>query len=369
MSVINQMLRELDARGGAAADVPVVSIRSVGARRRPAWGVLGGVGLAAAGGAAIYWTLASAPMTDAPRNVPVIARQESKEINPNNPLDPNIPVGAAPSPRFAPAFAPDEALPPMHAAAPQPTVVAPSPALVAPRQPQEPAREMPRGAERPLQAPPAPSLSFLSLDQGTLQVEPAVVKKMTVRSPEAEAQQHYDDAQVLQRAGKHDAAIGKYRQALERNPGMTGARIQLARLLQEKGQIDAALSLLKVGYEMRADDQLAIAAGRLLADLGQREAALDWLQRGQAGLRSADHALMGALLSQAHRHEEASRAYQRALAADPGQGGWLLGLGLALEAQGRTEEARMAYRNALDRGQFKPEVVQFLRERSGGSGP
>jgi len=52
-----------------------------------------------------------------------------------------------------------------------------------------------------------------------------------------------------------------------------------------------------------------------------------------------------------------------------GQGGWLLGLGLALEAQGRLEEARSAYRNALDRGQFKPEVMQFLRERSGLSGP
>lgn len=150
---------------------------------------------------------------------------------------------------------------------------------------------------------------------------------------------------------------------------MAGARIQLARLLQEKGQIDAALSLLKAGYEMRADDPLAIATGRLLADLGQQDTALDWLQRGGAGLRPADRALTGALLSQVHRHEAGGRAYQRALAADPGQGGWLLGLGLALEAQERTDEARMAYRNALDRGQFKPEVVQFLRERSGGSGP
>ncbi len=78
---------------------------------------------------------------------------------------------------------------------------------------------------------------------------------------------------------------------------------------------------------------------------------------------------MGALLSQENRHEEASLAYQRALAAEPDQGGWLLGLGLALEAQGRVEEARMTYRNALERGQFKPEVMRFLRERSGFSVP
>lgn len=338
MSVINQMLRELDARGGASADLPVAPIQPIGIERRPAWLAIGGAGLLAAGAAAIYWMLAAAPATDETRDALAIARQESIALQ----------------------------------AAPQPAIAKPPPAVVTPRQPQEgrPTRGEGREAmERPLEAPPTPLLPFLSLDHGTLQVEPAVVKKMTVLSPEAEAQHHYDEAQVLRRAGKFDAAVSQYRQALERNPLMTGARIQLARLLQEKGQIDAALSLLKAGYEQRAEDGLAIAAGRLLADLGQREAALDWLQRGQAGLRPADHALTGALLSQAHRHEEASRAYQRALAADPGQGGWLLGLGLALEAQGRLEEARTAYRNALDRGQFTPEVMQFLRERSGLAGP
>jgi len=347
MSVINQMLRELDARGGISADLPVAPIRTIGTKRRPVWLALGGAGLSAVA-AAIYWLLPAAPTTDAPQDVPVIARQASKAVN----------TMVATAPAIQPA--------------PQLTVAVAEPEVVAPRQPQVKG-SVPDGVrkvtERPLEAPPKPLLPIPPLEQSTPQVEPAVVKKMTVLSPEAEAQQYYDDAQVLRRAGKYDAAIGKYRQALERNPGMTSARIQLARLLQEKGQVDAALSLLKTGYEQRADDGLAIAAGRLLADLGQRDAALDWLQRGQAGLRPADHALMGALLSQALRHEEASRAYQRALAADPGQGGWLLGLGLALEALGRLEEARTAYRNALDRGQFKPEVMQFLRERGGLSGP
>jgi MSHA biogenesis protein MshN len=344
MSVINQMLRELDARGGASAGLPVAPIRPLGIKRRSAWPALGGAGLLAAGAAATYWMLTAAPTMNAPQDGPLIARQDSK--------------AAAP---------PAVAVPAVQAAL-QPAAVAPSPATVAPRQPQEERAGREEGSgvgKRLLETPLRP----LPPDQGALQVEPAVVKKMTVQSPEADAQQHVDEAQMLRRAGKLDAAIGRYRQALERSPGMTGARLQLARLLQETGQADAALSLLRAGYEQRADDGLAIAAGRLLADLGQQAAALDWLQRGQAGLRPADHALMALLLSQAHRHEEASRAYQRALAAEPGQGGWLLGLGLALEAQGRLEEARTAYRNALDRGQFKPEVTQFLRERSGLSGP
>jgi len=364
MSVINQMLRELDARGGAVVDASVTPIRPACARRLPAWWVLGGAGLAAAAAAAIYWLLPDAPATNAPQHVPVVARQESKDSKLDKPSAPNKPVGAAPSPRFGPVFAPDAAPLPMHASASPAAVAAPPPAAVVVGQPweSEPGRETP-------QAAPGPSVPVLSMDKGTPQAAPAVVKKMAVPSPEAEARQHYDDAQALQRAGQYDAAIGQYRQALERNPGMAGARVRLAGLLQEKGQVDAALALLQTGFEQRADDGLAIAAGRLLADLGQRDAALDWLQRGEAGLRPADHALMGALLSQAHRPEAAGRAYQRALAADPGQGGWLLGLGLAMEAQGRRDEARAAYRNALERGRFNPEVTQFLRERSGGVGP
>jgi len=354
MSVINQMLRELDARGAASSDLPAAPTAPVSAARRPAGLILGGLGMLAAGVAVIYWMLPAAlNRGDTPADTP-IARQEPAAT----------PVAEVPT-HVAPAIQ----AAPMMQDAPQEAAVAPlsvEPTIAALEQPQV-AMPVPKAvpAERPLPAAPKPLIPVQSVAPPAAQAGPAVVKKLTELSPEAEAQQHLDDAQTLRRAGKFDEAIGKYRQALARNPGMANARIQLARLQQERGQADAALSLLKAGFEQRADDGLAIAIGRLLADLGQRDEALGWLARGQAGLRPADHALMGALLSQAQNHEEAGRAYQRALAADPSQGGWLLGLGLALEAQGRMEEARTAYRNALERGQFKPEVIRFLRERSG----
>lgn len=202
-----------------------------------------------------------------------------------------------------------------------------------------------------------------------MEPQPAVVKKMAEIPPETEAQQFYDEAQALRRLGRVDAAAGKYRLALDRHPGLRNARIQLASLMQETGQGDAALALLKTGYAYQPDSAMAIATGRLLADQGQRAEALDWLQRGQDSLRPSDLALMGALLSKAARYEEAVNAYQQALRAEPHQGGWLLGLGLALESLGLRQEAQTAFRNALERGAFKPEVVTFLRLKINAAGP
>ena len=219
--------------------------------------------------------------------------------------------------------------------------------------PKQPAIQAIRSTPVPVPAP------------ASVTAEPSVVKKMAELTPEMEARQLHDDAQALRRAGKIEAAMSNYRLALERQPGMRSARIQLARLMQDSGQPDAAFSLLKAGYDQKPDDGLAIAAGRLLADQGRREEALNWLERGRDGLRPADHALMGALQSQTLRYEAAVKSYQRALAADPNQGGWLLGLGLAQEAMGRIEDAHVTYRNALDRGEFKPDVVNFLRQKLG----
>ena len=61
MSVINQMLRELDARGAASSGLPAASTGTVSANRRPAGLILGGLGLLAAGAGASYWMVGGGP--------------------------------------------------------------------------------------------------------------------------------------------------------------------------------------------------------------------------------------------------------------------------------------------------------------------
>lgn len=354
MSVINQMLRELDARGGAASDAPEVPMRAP-ANTRNSGRLLAAVLLLLAGIASVgYWAVTST--SDQPRPAPVLPAQVRQDAAPALPaiapsVKHKVSPSALPAPRVETAHAPEKqklsAIPQIQMA---------TSLSVDPSQPSVTAEPViQQAAVLPIQARAEPA----DTKQST------VIKQMTELSPEAEAQQFYEDAQTLRRAGKREAAVGKYQQALARDPGMRQARLQLAGLLQESGQLDEAFQVLKTGYEQQPNDTLAIAAGRILADQGQRDEALIWLARGRAGLRPADFALMGALLSQLQRLDESVKAYQRALAADPNQGGWLLGLGLALESLGRMDEARVAYRKALERGEFKPDVIDFLQKKSG----
>ena len=354
MSVINQMLRELDARGGAANEAPEVAIHVPVNRRDSGKLVAAGLLLAIASGVG-YWVVTGRSDQQLPP-APLLPAQGRLDAAPAPhavvpPVVHKVLPSVLPAPRVEAGHAPEKQQPSAI-----PLIQMATSLSVDPSQPSvkaEPAIQ--QGVALPVQAHAEPADTNKS----------AVIKKMTELSPEAEAQQFYEDAQTLRRAGKPEAAVGKYRQALARDPGMRPARLQLAGLLQESGQIDEALQVLKTGYEQQPNDTLAIAAGRMLADQEQRDEALNWLVRGRAGLRPADFALMGALLSQLQRFDESVKAYQRALAADPNQGGWLLGLGLALESLGRMDEARAAYRKALERGEFKPDVIEFLQKKSG----
>jgi MSHA biogenesis protein MshN len=357
MSIINQMLRDLDARGASSNEQPATAHDALPERNGPSTRMVATLlVLALAGGLAGYILLSDTP--DKESSPVVVAAVQPRVTSPGLVADPK-PLPVLPVPPV-PVEEHDKPSAPLvePVANPVPVPAELKPLEVPAVQVARPPVESKQSTIQAIRSAPVPA-------PASVIAEPSVVKKMAELTPEMEARQLHDDAQALRRAGKIEAAMSNYRLALERQPGMRSARIQLARLMQDSGQPDAAFSLLKAGYDQKPDDGLAIAAGRLLADQGRREEALNWLERGRDGLRPADHALMGALQSQTLRYEAAVKSYQRALAADPNQGGWLLGLGLAQEAMGRIEDAHVTYRNALDRGEFKPDVVNFLRQKLG----
>lgn len=116
-------------------------------------------------------------------------------------------------------------------------------------------------------------------------------------------------------------------------------------------------------------DPTRLAAASRLARLqvaaGQWDAAWRVLERSApyAGKDAEYQGFAGTVLRQLKRAPEAAEAYRRAIALQPDEGRWWVGLGLALEDAGRHREAKQAFAAARERERTLPPVLRKLVER------
>jgi MSHA biogenesis protein MshN len=118
-------------------------------------------------------------------------------------------------------------------------------------------------------------------------------------------------------------------------------------------------------------DPSRVAAAKRLARLHAE--ARDWPAAWRVLERSASFAVkdaeyqgfIGTALRQLQRAPEAAAAYRRAIALQPDDGRWWVGLGLALEQNGQKLEARQAFAAARERESSLPPALRKLAERRG----
>lgn len=118
-------------------------------------------------------------------------------------------------------------------------------------------------------------------------------------------------------------------------------------------------------------DITRVAAAKRLARLHAE--ARDWAAAWRVLERSAPHAgkdaeyqgFAGTVLRQLKRPAEAADAYRRAIALQPQEGRWWVGLGLALEDAGRRQEAKQAFVTAREYDQTLSPALLKVAERRG----
>jgi MSHA biogenesis protein MshN len=335
MSLVNKMLRDLDARrvgDGDRAALPA-AVTPLAARQdssqRLVWRLLGAI-LMAIGLGVVAWYAAQHYRTPTPANVPDAVPTSVPVPNTVVPIlrmdDQLSERPLAGASRKAVTAVPSEPMSPLVIAAPlQPTVRLPS----------------------------APSDS--SID-----------KQVRLPSPAERADIEYRRGIVAHRQGRAEEAAGNYRAALEDYPEHAAARQTLAALLIEAKHFDDAEELLRKGTELpsvRLPSTLALA--RLKVERNQVPAALELLQKNAAfGERSAEYqGFTGALLNRAGRAAEAAERYLAATALAPGEGRWWAGLGIALETAGKVAEAREAYQKARALPGLPADLAQHVEQR------
>lgn len=336
MSVINKMLRDLDARRGDArvpdlpqAVIPAAmsgtsSVAAPASRRVVLWGLV--LVLLVLLLVVLAWYLhVTQPVTPPP----LVIVSPVPALSPVTP-HPEAAVIAAPPSGVAVATTREPPAPIETPAAAAPSkarrsseTAVKSPAVVSSR----PGVQAEVLAPPPVPAtPPAAALSASTT--------PALEQRRQTAAQEALAQ-----AQVLWRNGSREAALELVREAVaavERvQPPDTGL---LAQLVREQVRMELALG----------------RPGAVLAVLTRLESPLSgqadlWATRGNAAQR------MG-------RHQESVQAYLAALQLRPDEPRWMLGAAVSLAALGQLEAAARQAEQARALGPISPEVLAYLRQ-------
>lgn len=350
MSIINQMLRDLDARRAEGEPKGQAALRglAVGGQvsRRRAWVLL--------------WALLVVVVALAGTLVHVVAGERT----------PVVAAPAAPTPPLAtmpqnPDLEPSEAVAvPPKAREPQVLAVAqmhptPKPAS-APNAPQPSAAKPPQSAATISSARSSPVTSPDEAPPSRIE------KQRRALTPTQKVHDAMAKASNAVRRGDRVTAERALRSALAIEPGHTGARELLAKVYIASGRVVEARALLAEGIDLQPRHVgLRKLHARVLVEQGELGAAVSLLGRDRpaAAVDPEYWALLAGLAYQHADYPTARTSYQELVKYQPDSGTWWLGLGMTAEAQGDEDAAREAYQRALQSGSLSPSLKQFAQSR------
>ncbi len=201
-----------------------------------------------------------------------------------------------------------------------------------------------------------------SSDVSALQIDQRIIRKVALRSADSE----FRRAAVLIDQGRIREAQDRLRDALDLDQRHETARQTLAALLLEERSYDAAETVLAAGLRSNpAQTNFALALSRLNLERGNMPAALAVLHNHAAyAVAHAEYrAFAAALYAKSGAHADAIPEYEAALRLAPRTGPWWIGLGLANEAEDRTEAAIDAYRKASATGSLSATLSEFVERK------
>jgi len=354
MSVVNEMLRELDRRqAGDARRIFGQHLRQSGGHGLGRWAAIavGGVAIAGASLYALqdldFAKAAPAPLVKtAPAPLVKTAPAPLVAAVPQSAPAREMPVSIATP--VAAAQAEPSKLPAVAATASPRAIVASSATSLELKQIERPSR-LERAAKRATQAPAEPKIDKHFRD-----------------GPAPSAEGEFRRAAALIEQGRMGQAAAALRSVLAMDPRHEAARQALAVVLLEASAVDDAESVLAEGLRLNPrQTNFALVLARLKLDRGEDAAALTLL-REHGGAAADDpqyRALVAALLQRLGRHGEAIDEYQAVLKLAPSVGVWWIGLGLSQEGADRSKDAAEAFRRAKASGNLSPDLMDFVERK------
>ena len=343
MSLINKMLQDLDARGGAGEQLHQPEVKAVPGVERD-----GRTALLAAGGAVAVLVLAAGGWLGWKYWQ---GRVAARAVT-------TAPVAAAPAAPVTPPAAPAAQAPAALVTQPAPPASA---AVVLDAQPAPHRKHEAQDKHAAAHAAKAAARALAAARHGAKPAAPEGGEIVHELSPLQLSENTYRRALVSLQEGRVSEALADLDRALEINPRNDAARQTLISLLLENKRTDDAIRQLRLalGIDPRQPG-LAMVLARL--QLERNGPALETLQRSLPyAENSADYqALLAGVLQRQQRHAEAIEHYDIALKLAPQNAVWWMGLGISLQAEHHNAEARAAFARARELASLSAELQSFV---------
>lgn len=377
MSLVNQMLRDLEARREREeAATPRIDVRAVGARRRATWWPLALAGVIVAVGAAAYmgsFVGKRVHRPEFPSSSPVLASQAkaSERATPRGDVIPDkqttstgrVKEAAAPV-QNATGQAADFARPVGDKAAKgEPE----GDASRAAGKPDHPKARIAAAPEAPAQPATVVTKQPAPKPDAVATVHPRMNKTPHPPTPAERAAAAYAAGVEAAQNGQIARAEARFGAALDADPTAYGARQALAALLDRQGRAQEAMQVFITG--MQADPAhrglFARLYARLLVAHDQISQAISVLKDNLPTATDVPehYAFLAALLEREGDHEAAIANYMKALTVRPGEGRWWAGVAVSYEQSREPDRALAAYRRARRAGGLGVTLATYVNKR------
>ncbi len=147
-------------------------------------------------------------------------------------------------------------------------------------------------------------------------------------------------------------------------PQHQAARKQLAALLYGRQATQQAVNILAQGIELNPQDaELRLMQARIYVESGFQEQAYDILRPLSQVLDTEYQALLATLAQSLKQYESAKVAYTQLIKIQANQGRWYLGLAISHDSLGEYQQAYTAYNNAINTSGLSDSALSFARQR------
>lgn len=354
MSVINRMLRDLDARQQRPASGAPMAAIAPRPRSRRGW-LLGVLIAASLGLGTWYWWQHDHAAQQSPTaSIVTELATQSESVQ--------VPTTAtSDSPERVAAATTNSA-----------SIANPAPVEVG-----SVATAAPQLAESEAQLPMTATVTEPAVETPTAEAEPEPQPVMKVErrqlTPAELIARYQQQAREAQQRGALETAAERYQQILALKPNHTETRQQLAALWYGQGYGSRSVALLREGLSLSANDTqanivLALTLARIHERLAQPEQAYAVLQRlalNQDQMPATLEALAqrAELARQLGQYQQAVADYEHLLQRQPDQARWYLAQAVAYEQLAQWAAARTSYQQAQQLPGLSAQSYEFIATR------